>query len=158
MNNNSEINAFVTTSIERFSTYFTKDLLAISEENATKESEGGLTSPIHLVGHCAGLYIGITALLKTGSMPQFSDEDRAAFLAKITNREEAVKAFDSAKAELLKAVEEFPSDNWHEPVEGFFGPTKLAAASFAFVHTMYHDGQLNHLHLIDGDKQMHWFS
>ena len=158
MNNNTEINIFMSTSIERFSSYLAKDLLAISEENAAKPIHEGLRSPNHLVAHCAGFYQGVASILKTGSRPEVSDEAPTAFLASITTREEALIAFNHAKEELLEAVNDFPAERWHEPVEGFFGPTMLSVASFGSLHTMYHDGQLNHVHMFDGDQEMHWFS
>ena len=42
-------------------------------------------------------------------------------------------------------------------MQGPFGPaTRLAAAGIASMHMMYHDGQLNYVHMLHGDMEMHW--
>jgi hypothetical protein len=157
MENNINLNAFVHSTIERFSDYLAKDLSALSEESAAREAHDGFRPAIKIVAHCGMMYRGVTALLQTGSMPAVSDEQRAAFLASITSREQALEVFQGATKELLEVVDAFPAERWGEPVEGFFGPTMLAAATLASLHTMYHDGQLNHMHIMHGDKDMHWF-
>lgn len=157
MEKNINLNVFVQSTIERFSDYLAKDLSAMSEESASHEAHDGFRPAIKLVAHCGMMYRGVTTLLKTGSMPTVSDEQRSAFLASINTREQALEVFHSATKDLLEVVDAFPAERWGEPVEGFFGPTMLSAATLASLHTMYHDGQLNHMHIMHGDNDMHWF-
>lgn len=151
------LNSFLRSNIERFSDYLCKDLAAMPEEEAAKEAHRGFRPAIKTVAHCAMIYKAASSLLKTGGMPEVSDEQRTAFVESAVSREKALEIFRGATQDLLEAVDAFPAERWGDPVEGFFGPTMLSAASIAVIHTMYHDGQLNHLHLLQGDNEMHWF-
>jgi len=58
---------------------------------------------------------------------------------------------------LYAAIDGVAADRWGETVQTMLGPmTLLAAAGFAALHMMYHDGQLNYVHLLHGDNEMHW--
>ena len=152
-----DLNAHLRGTIERFSDYLCKDLAAMPEEEAAEEANPGFRPALKTVAHCAMIYTAATSILKTGGMPDVSDEQRTAFVESASSREKALEVFRDATKDLLEAVDAFPAERWGDPVEGFFGPTMLSAASIAVIHTMYHDGQLNHLHLMQGDNAMHWF-
>ena len=84
-------------------------------------------------------------------------EQQEAYYAGITTRAEALTALEAGTQKLYAAIDGVAADRWGEVVETFFGPrTLLATASIASMHMMYHDGQLNSLHLRHGDAEMHW--
>lgn len=150
------LNAHLQGMIERFSGYLLSDLMALEEQTAAKASGKETRSAIKTVAHCAAFYRMIAAILETGQRPEISDEQRQAFLDSVTTREQASIAFTAAKDALMYAIDGYPVDRWDEDLPGFLGPKTLNAATFAIIHTMYHDGQLNHVHLLEGDADMHW--
>ncbi len=69
-----------------------------------------------------------------------------------------MSVLDPRTQQLRDAIDARSPDTWGEVCESpFGGPTTVfSMAEFAFLHMMYHDGQLNYLHTLHGDTQMHW--
>lgn len=133
------------------------DLNALDEEKAAGSLDAGARPAIKLVAECGAVNGTLAGLLTTGEMSRPSPEQREAYYAAITTRAEAVAALDAGTQKLYAAIDGIAADRWGEIVETFFGPrTRLATAGIAAMHMMYHDGQLNSLHLRHGDTEMHW--
>ena len=133
------------------------DLNALDEDKATGSPDAATRPAIKMVAECGAVNGMVAALLATGQFSRPSPEEREAYYAAITTRAEALAALDAGTQKLYAAIDGIAPDRWGEIVQGPFGPrTLLAAASFAAMHMMYHDGQLNYLHLLHGDTEMHW--
>ncbi len=133
------------------------DLNALEEDKATSSLDGGARPAIKLVAECGAVNGIIAGLLATGEISRPSAEQQEAYYAGITTRAEALAALEAGTKKLYAAIDGVAADRWGEIVQTFFGPrTLLAAASIAPMHMMYHDGQLNSLHLRHGDTEMHW--
>ena len=58
---------------------------------------------------------------------------------------------------LVDALGNLDVNTLGDMVEGPMGPTpRLAIAQLPATHMMYHDGQLNYIQTLYGDKEMHW--
>ncbi len=133
------------------------DLNALDEDKAGGSPDPALRPAITLVAECGAVNGGLATILETGLAAIPSAEEQAAYYAPITTRAHALAALDAGTQRLYTAIDGVAPGRWGEAVQGFFGPTTLiAAASFAAQHMMYHDGQLNSVHLLHGDTAMHW--
>ena len=150
------LNAHLRGMIERFSGYLLSDLFALDEQAAAAQPNASTRSAIGIAAHCAAFNRMIAAILTTGKRPEVTDAERDAFIASITTRELAGAALQQATHDLLAVVDAFPPERWNDDLNGFVGPKMLNAATFSVIHMMYHVGQLNHLHLLQGDTSMHW--
>lgn len=66
------------------------------------------------------------------------------------------EAIANSNDSLLKAWDELPAAEMFRPIATKTGETNpLQLASFASIHTSYHDAQLNYLQALHGDDQMH---
>lgn len=134
------------------------DLNALSEEQASAGPSEGTRSAISVVAECAAVNSGIAAFVSTGTFPSSSPEQNTAFYAGISTRAQALSALESSIQTLRDAIDACPPEKWGEPVTDIFGTptTVFGVAGFAAMHMMYHDGQLNYLHTLHGDPEMHW--
>lgn len=133
------------------------DLNALDEDKATGSPNAATRPAIKIVAECAAVNRMVASLLTTGTRPTPTPEQREAYYASITTRAEALAALESGTQEFYAAVSGVSAEQWGETVETPFGSwTRLATAGIAAMHMMYHDGQLNSLHLLHGDTEMHW--
>ncbi len=134
------------------------DLNALSEEQAGAGPSADTRSAVSIVAECAAVNNTLAGFLATNEFAMPTPEQRAAYFASITTREQAIAALESATQNLRDAIDARPLDTWGDPVTDIFGApsTVFAIAQFAPMHMMYHDGQLNYLHTVHGDAQMHW--
>ena len=134
------------------------DLKALSEEDAANRPYPAARSAIETLAHCAATDRDIAALLRADSAAHPPPEERTAFLAAVATRDQVLETFEAAAQDLEAAINGVGEGRWGEAMDGPFGPsTFLATATLAALHTMYHDGQLNHVHVMNGDNDMHWF-
>ncbi len=133
------------------------DLNALDEDKASGSPNPALRPAIKVVAECGSVNGLLAALLATGTPAMPSPDERAAYYEGITTRAEALAALDAGTQRLYAAIDGVASDRWGETVQTPLGPmTLLGAAGFAAQHMMYHDGQINHLHMLHGDTEMHW--
>jgi len=133
------------------------DLNALSEEQATGSPNPALRAAIKLVAECGSVNGLLASLIAGEAAARPTPEQREAYFAGITTRAEAIAALDAGTQKLKAAIDALPTEKWGETVPTPLGEmTKLGAASFAATHMMYHDGQLNQVHLLHGDTEMHW--
>lgn len=143
--------------VERTYKNLVADLLAMDIGTAVDSSHHGLRPAILLVAECGFVNELLAALVATGQFSMPSPEERAAFYAAVTTPAAALEILDAGTQKLYAAIDATASGAWSDIVPGRFGPWARAdAAGYAALHMMYHDGQLNTLHLLHGDTEIHW--
>ena len=149
--------AHLRASTERMHSQLVNDLNALPEENAGV-SPGGVARPaIEFVVECGGLNMMISALLAGREFNRRSPEERKAFYATFTTREQALAFLEQQTQGLLRTLDGLDESTLGDVIDGPIGPmTRFALAELPAMHMMYHDGQLNYLHALRGDNEMHW--
>ena len=133
------------------------DLNALDEEKAAGSPDTALRPTIKVVAECGSVNGALAELVAAGMAAMPSPDERAAYYAAITTRAEALAALETGTQKLYAAIDGVTSDRWGETVQTPLGAmTVLAAAGIAAQHMMYHDGQINYLHMLHGDTEMHW--
>lgn len=133
------------------------DLSAMDEDKAAGTPHDALRPAIKLVAECGTVNGLLATLISTGEATMPTSEQSAAFYAGITTPESALAVLQEGTQNLLAAIDGMAPETWGDTLIGPFGPwTRAAAAGFASLHMMYHDGQLNTAHLLHGDTEMHW--
>lgn len=152
-----DLAAHLRATTERAYNNLVNDLNALDEEKASGSPNMALRPAIKLVAECGAVNGTLAELLTAGTATMPSPDERAAYFAGITTRAEALAALDAGTQKLYAAIDALPSDRWGETVQTPLGAmTLLGAAGVASLHMMYHDGQINHFHLLHGDTEMHW--
>ena len=133
------------------------DLNALDEDKAAASVDEVTRPAVKMVAECGSVNGLLASLISTGTAAMPTPEQREAFYDAIKTRADALAALEDGTQKLYAAIDALPTDQWGEIVQTPFGPwTKARAASLAAQHAMYHDGQLNSLHLRHGDTEMHW--
>ncbi len=133
------------------------DLNALDEDKATGSPDAGTRPAIKMIAECGAVNGFVANLVTTGQISMPSAGEREAFYATITTRAQALAVLKDGTQKLYAAFDATAPDRWGDTVPGPFGEwSRLSAAGFAAMHMMYHDGQLNYLHLLHGDTEMHW--
>jgi len=152
-----DLRAHLRMTTERAYRNLVNDLNALDEGKASGSTDAATRPAIKMVAECGAVNGTLAGLLTTGAAAMPSPDERAAYYAAITTRAEALAALDVGTQKLYAAIDGVAADRWGETVQTMLGPmTLLAAAGFAALHMMYHDGQLNYVHLLHGDNEMHW--
>jgi hypothetical protein len=152
-----DLGAHLRATTDRAYNNLVNDLNALDEERASGSPNAALRPAIKVVAECGVVNGTLAELLKAGSAATPSPDERAAYFASITTRAEALAELEKGTQKLYAAIDGVTADRWGETVQTMLGPmTLLTAAGFAAQHMMYHDGQLNYIHLLHGDTEMHW--
>ena len=149
--------AYLRTANETAYNNLVNDLHALEEEKAAGTPHEALRPSIKLIAECASVNGLIASLIadRTAAMP--TPEQREAFFASVTTREEALAVLKDNTEKLSAAIDAVAPDTWGDMLQTPIGPrTRAGAAGLAGLHMMYHDGQLNYVHLLHGDTEMHW--
>lgn len=150
-------NAHLRRSTETAYNNLVNDITALDEDKAAGTPHEALRPTIKLVAECGSVNGRLAALVATGQATRPTPEEEDAFFASITTRDEALAVLKDGTEKLYAAIEATAPDTWGDSVPGPFAPwTRAAAAGLAATHMMYHDGQLNYVHLLHGDTEMHW--
>lgn len=135
------------------------DLRATPEDKANVSPGGDARSALHIVAECATVNGQIAAYLTTGTPPSLSREEREAHLRSFDTAEKALAYLDQETAKLLEAVDALDESTLGDEVsrEVMGRPiSRFALAELPAAHMMYHDGQINYIHTLHGDRQIHW--
>ena len=137
------------------------DLKAVPADRQNVSPGGCARAPLQYVAECGAFNDFIAGFLTTGQMPDAARagaEERARFLASFDTEEKAL-AFLTEKTEaLIAALEGLDAETLGDTTDALFGRpmTRYAVAEIPAMHMSYHDGQLNYVHGLCGDNQMHW--
>ncbi len=149
--------AYLRTATEVAYNNLVNDLNALEEDKAAGTPHEALRPAIKVVAECGSVNGLLAALVATGTATMPTPEQREAFYASITTRDAALAVLQDGTEKLYAAIEATAPDTWGDSVPGPFAPwTRAAAAGLAARHMMYHDGQINYVHLLHGDTEMHW--
>ena len=151
------LNAHLRLTTETACSKLVNDISALDEDKAAGSPDPALRPAIKLLAECGSVNGLLATLVATGQAEMPTPEQREAFYASITTRAEALTVLQDGTAKLYAAIDATPAETWGDTISGPFGPwTRLSAAEFAALHMMYHDGQVNSVHLLHGDTEMHW--
>jgi hypothetical protein len=151
------LNAHLRQTTETAYNNLVNDISALDEDKAAGSPNPALRPAIKLLAECGSVNGLLASLVATGQAEQPAPEQREAFYASITTRAEALAVLEDGTQKLYAAIDATAAETWGDTISGPFGPwSRLSAAGFAALHMMYHDGQLNSVHLLHGDTEMHW--
>jgi len=151
------ISADLRATIERAYNNLVNDLNALDEDKAVGTPNTALRPAIKVVAECASVNGLLASLITTGAVSMGSPEEREAYYASITTRAVALAELETGTQKLYEAIAAITPDRWGETVQTPLGPmTVMGAAGFGALHMMYHDGQINYVHMLHGDTEMHW--
>ncbi len=140
-------------------TRLVNDLKAIPAEKQNVSLGGTARAPLNIVAECGMVNGFVAAFLATGTAPERpSGEARDTFLASFDTEEKALTYFAAQTEALIAAFHGLSEETLAETTSELFGRpmTRLAVAELPAIHMSYHDGQLNFIHSLLGDSQMHW--
>ncbi len=151
------LGAYLHTATETAYNNLVNDLSAMDADKAIGSPHGALRPAIKLVAECGSVNKMLAVLVTTGQLLLPTPEDRTALYNAVTTPGSALAVLKQGTEHLYAAIDGTSPETWGDTVPGRFGPwTRAAAAGFAALHMMYHDGQLNSVHLLHGDTEMHW--
>lgn len=108
---------------------------------------------------CAGLNFIAAQALRERAMPALDPERRKQFEAENNTIEKALAAFKASVETLTPAIAAFPAEHLEETLTlPFGGGWTLTFAQFLLLpgqHICYHNGQMNYIQTLYGDKEMH---
>ena len=152
-----DLGAHLRATTEKAYNNLVNDLNALDEDKASGSPNAALRPAIKVVAECGSVNGLLADLVTTGTAAMPPADAQAAYYASITTRAEALAELEQGTNKLYAAINGVTPDRWGETVQTPLGPmTLLGAAGFAAQHMMYHDGQLNYVHLLHGDTEMHW--
>ena len=152
-----EPRAALRAAIERAHKNLVNDLNATPDEKLNSGS-GGVSRPaIEIVVECGSVNSMIAGALGGVAPPRPDPEQRKAFFASFQTKESALTYLEQQTQQLLAAVDGVDVDTLGDMVETPLGPmTRFGLTQLSAMHMMYHDGQLNYIHALHGDPDMHW--
>lgn len=144
---------------ERMLGLLTNDLKAIPEDKNNVSPAPGARPALHIVAECAVFNGFIAEYLSTGTLPSLPrGEEREALLRSFDTAEKALAHLDQETQKLLAAIDALDEDTLGDITRQPLGRpmSRFGLAEMPATHMMYHDGQLNYIHTLLGDTQMHW--
>lgn len=119
---------------------------------------GCARSPLNFVAECGLINGFIGGYLRGDEVQRMAGEERDAFLASFDTEEKALNFLEEQTNVLLDALRSLDPSTLGDENPNFFGRvmTRFAIAELPATHMSYHDGQLNQLHMIHGDRSVHW--
>jgi DinB family protein len=139
--------------------FYMRDLDVLSEEQILGTAGGSARRPVDFTYEVASINQRVAMRLR-GEVPPPAPEWTGWSVAPTEYQSKAAIAeyMRSTGDELIAAAKSVPEEEAGKMVgtEGNERPAH-ALASFAAMHTMYHDAQLNFIQSLQGDLEMHWF-
>lgn len=150
--------ASAVTSIEQATSFYVKDLEAMTEEQILGSVGGTARKPVDFTYEVALINRRIAARL-IGTEPPAAPEGDDWWVAPEELRSKAaiIEYMKESTRQLLEAARSVSEEESGKMV-GAPGSERpaFALAYFAGMHTMYHDAQLNYIQSLSGDLAMHW--
>lgn len=136
------------------------DLQAIPADRQNVSPGGRARAPLRYVAECAAVNGFVAEYLNTGVMPagfRLVGEEREKALARFDTERKALAFLARQTEALIAALEKLDIDTLGDASDALGVPmTRLSVAAMPAEHMAYHDGQLNTIHGLCGDDQMHW--
>jgi len=146
------VQEFIATGTEKA----TADLLH-AFENTTAEKRGwepeGARCARNVVAECAVMADGVADIVTEGKVPDFDMAKFYATLAALDTDEKATAALKAGTAKLVGVIKALPNDKLDVPIVSPWGTYTTAAwAAHVMTHNSYHEGQVNYIQTLYGDK------
>lgn len=153
--------ASVLTGIVQETAYLcSRDIEASSDEMCNCTQEGKCRSMLAMTAELIGFNHLVAGILR-GENPSFpTPEERDEMAKTITTKESAVVGLNASVGVVCEAIAGIEAGDWLTKIMAPWGMevTKAHIASWAALHMMYHDGQINLLQILNGDHEVHWMS
>lgn len=146
------VQEFIATGTEKA----TADLLK-AFEHTTPEKRGwepeGARSARNVVAECAIMADGVAGIVKEGKVPDFDMAKFYADMAALDTDEKATAALKAGTEKLVGVIKAIPDNKLDTLIESPWGSYSTAAwAAHAITHNSYHEGQVNYIQTLYGDK------
>ena len=137
---------------------YAKDLEATPDDVLAASQDGKARSILAFTAETIGFNFMIAGVLTGDNKPMPSPEEREAFTASINSKAAALAGLEASVSALTTAIQSVNSDDWVTVVTAPWGmeATKSNICGWAALHTVYHDGQLNFIQVLNGDSAVHW--
>lgn len=137
---------------------FVSDIKHLPEGSLTEAQGGKCRNVADIVAEVSGLNMMATSMLTGAEFAMPSDDERAAFVATLTTKDACITAIQSSADALAQALTDSSDATLNESFTAPWGMTtsKYQFANIAANNMWYHDGQLNFIHMLHGDEQVHW--
>jgi len=144
---------------ERVHGFLEKDLNAVAEEDSNACPGGCARPALSVVAECGLLNSNIADLLTIGETKRLPAKELKAHLSSFSTKEKALAYLNEQTARLVEAIKGMDESKLGATTDVLFGrpSTWFSVAEFPAIHMMYHDGQLNYLHRLNGDDKIHWW-
>lgn len=143
---------------ERVKGLLANDLNALPEDKRSQCPGGCAKTPLSVVVECGMVNGFVAAYLTTGSTERMPPEEREAFMNSFDTAEKALDYLETQTQKLYAAFDSLDENTLGEMSDFPFGRpmSRMAIAELPAIHMMYHDGQLNYVQTLYGDKEIHW--
>ena|ERR1022692_547697 len=146
------VQEFIATGTEKASA----DLLQ-AFEHTTPEKRGwepeGARSARNVIAECAIMADGMADIVKDGKVPDYDMAKFYADMAALDTDEKATASLKAGTAKLVGVIKALPNEKLDVPIESPWGTYSTAAwAAHAMTHNSYHEGQINYIQTLYGDK------
>ena len=157
----AEINAVadvLTGMIQETAHLYAKDIEATPDDVLAASQGGKARSILAFTAETIGFNYMIAGVLSGDTKPMPSAEEREAFTATINSKAAALAGLEASVGALTAAIQGVHSDDWTTVVMAPWGmeATKSNICGWAALHTVYHDGQVNLIQVLNGDSAVHW--
>jgi len=148
-----------TKGFEQATGFYARDLEAMTEEQILGCAGGVARKAVDFTYEVGLINHRIAARLRGNEPPAWpATEGFVSAPTELHSKSAITEYISGACADLLDAAKAIPEADGGKLV----GPAErqepaYAMVSFAAMHTMYHDAQLNFIQSLDGDGEVHWF-
>lgn len=137
---------------------FIADLKHVPDASLTEAQGGKCRTVADIVAEVSGLNMMAVGAI-TGNGPAMpTDEERAAYVSTLTSKDACINAIQSSADALAQALSDASDATLSESFTAPWGMTtsKYQFANIAANNMWYHDGQLNFIHMLNGDDKIYW--
>ena len=137
---------------------YIEDLAHIPDVKITESPMGCARNALTFTAECAGFNSWIADALGGTIAPMPSQETRDRFYASMDSREKVTTALQNSCDRIIAALQSLDDADLDEPTTAPWGAsmTKFKLATMAYVHMIYHNGQVNYIQTLYGDPDNHW--
>lgn len=139
---------------------FGRDLDATPDDLCSCNHDGKARSVLNIAAELIGFNHMVAAILRGETVAFPSQEDRETFAATISSKDLAKAGIEESVGAVNAAIQGIAPDDWMTKITAPWGMevTKAHLCSWVALHTMYHDGQVNFLQVLNDDTAVHWMS
>ena len=142
---------------QRTKAFLVNDLKAIPAEKQNTCPGGCAHTALYMVAECAAVNSMIAKTLRGEEVNRPPQAEREAFLKSFDSETKALAFLEQETENLLAAIDTLDENTLAERVQTPIGErSRYGLAEIPAFHMGYHDGQLNYIHTLHDDHEMHW--